>query len=711
MNSTITNIISIKLNLPEKSVINTVALLEEGATIPFISRYRKELTGSLDEVEVSNIQKELIALKDLLKRKETILQTIESVGALTDALKAKIEETFDSNTLEDIYLPYKPKRRTRATIAKENGLEGLAKILMSQSNPEFTLKARQFLNEKVPSVEDALAGARDIIAEWISENSRARDMVRHQFKRTAHLVVKVVKGKETEGDKYRSYFEWDEPLNRIPSHRFLAIQRGAHEGILRIKLNIDEKQVVERLAGFFTKTDSACPDQVTLAVQDAAKRLLFPSIETEFLKAAKEKADDEAVAVFVENLSQLLLAPPLGEKRVMAIDPGFRTGCKVVCLSAEGALMHNETIFPHPPQREVKEASKKILSLVNAYKIEAIAVGNGTAGRETERFIKYIQFDRDIEVFSVNEDGASIYSASKIGRDEFPSYDVTVRGAVSIGRRLMDPLAELVKIDPKSIGVGQYQHDVEQKKLNQSLTEVVEFCVNKVGVNVNTASKHLLSYISGLGPQLAENIVKYRSENGPFNSRGELLTVARMGDKSYEQCAGFLRVLHARNPLDNSAVHPESYSIVEKMADDLGCSLNDLIGNEAKIGQIPIDKYVDERIGIPTLKDIIKELAKPGLDPREELEMFEFSEDVRKIEDLQTGMELNGIVTNITRFGAFVDIGIKENGLIHVSQMADEYINDPAKVVHLNQHLRVKVKEVDLVRKRIQLTLKGVKQL
>ncbi len=710
MNSTITNIISIKLNIPEQSVINTVVLLEEGATIPFISRYRKELTGSLDEVQVSSIQKEMLSLKELIKRKETILQTIKEAGALTEDLRAQIEETFDSNTLEDIYLPYKPKKRTRATLAKENGLEGLAKILMSQLNPNFETKAKQFVNDKVESVDVALAGARDIIAEWISENPRARDMVRYQFNRTANLVAKVVKGKETEGDKYRSYFDWSESLNRIPSHRFLAIQRGAHEGILRMKLAIEEEAVVRRLSRFFIKPESVCSDQIKLAVKDAAKRLLFPSIETEFLKTAKEKADEEAVTVFVENLSQLLLAPPLGEKRVMAIDPGFRTGCKVVCLSAEGALLHNETIFPHPPQREAKEASRKILSLVNAYKIEAIAVGNGTAGRETERFIKYIQFDHNIEVFSVNEDGASIYSASKTGRDEFPNFDVTVRGAVSIGRRLMDPLAELVKIDPKSIGVGQYQHDVEQKKLNESLTEVVEFCVNKVGVNVNTASKHLLSYISGLGPQLADNIVKYRSKSGPFKSRNELMEVPRMGAKSFEQCAGFLRVISAENPLDNSAVHPESYSLVKQMASDLNCSVNDLIGNDEKVDQIPIDRYVNSKIGIPTLKDIVKELAKPGLDPREDLEVFEFSEDVRKIDDLQMGMELNGIVTNITRFGAFVDIGIKENGLIHVSQMADEYISDPAKVVHLNQHLRVKVKEVDQIRKRIQLTLKGVKQ-
>ncbi|HPS11800.1 MAG TPA: Tex family protein [Prolixibacteraceae bacterium] len=708
MDEKIYQLVSAKVNISLHQVKNTILLLKEGATIPFISRYRKELTGSLDEISVAMIQKEYLYFIELDKRKQTILKTITEQGVLTPELQKLIEETYDSNILEDIYLPYKPRKRTKATIAREKGLEPLAKIMMGQYEWDIEKKALSFVNEKVESSDEALAGALDIIAEWVSENSRAREVVRNLFKRGAVIESKVVKGKEAEGQKYRDYFNWTEPLGRCPSHRYLAIKRAEKEEFVKVTVSIEEDPAVEKLDHLFIRGNTSCVKQVKMAVRDSYKRLIAPSMETEFSQMTKEKADLEAIRVFGENLRQLLLAPPLGQKRVLAIDPGFRTGCKVVCLDEHGVLLHNETIFPHPPQREVKDAAKKISTMVESYKIDAIAIGNGTAGRETEQFIKFLHFDHDITVFSVNEDGASIYSASKIARDEFPNYDVTVRGAVSIGRRLMDPLAELVKIEPKSIGVGQYQHDVDQKQLQQNLDRVVESCVNLVGVNLNTASKHLLTYISGLGPQLAQNIVDYRQENGGFKSRKELMKVPRMGAKSFEQSAGFLRIPGADNPLDNSAVHPESYFIVEKMAHDLGCEVKSLISDDLLIKKIQSDRYVTPQIGLPTLNDILKELAKPGRDPREKIGIFEFDESLKSLEDLKIGMVVPGIITNVTRFGAFVDIGIKENGLIHVSEMANKYIDDPSKVVKLNQQVRVKIIELDLVRKRIQLSMKQV---
>ena len=708
MDEKIYQLVSAKVNISLHQVKNTILLLKEGATIPFISRYRKELTGSLDEISVAMIQKEYLYFIELDKRKQTILKTITEQGVLTPELQKLIEETYDSNILEDIYLPYKPRKRTKATIAREKGLEPLAKIMMGQYEWDIEKKALSFVNEKVESSDEALAGALDIIAEWVSENSRAREVVRNLFKRGAVIESKVVKGKEAEGQKYRDYFNWTEPLGRCPSHRYLAIKRAEKEEFVKVTVSIEEDPAVEKLDHLFIRGNTSCVKQVKMAVRDSYKRLIAPSMETEFSQMTKEKADLEAIRVFGENLRQLLLAPPLGQKRVLAIDPGFRTGCKVVCLDEHGVLLHNETIFPHPPQREVKDAAKKISTMVESYKIDAIAIGNGTAGRETEQFIKFLHFDHDITVFSVNEDGASIYSASKIARDEFPNYDVTVRGAVSIGRRLMDPLAELVKIEPKSIGVGQYQHDVDQKQLQQNLDRVVESCVNLVGVNLNTASKHLLTYISGLGPQLAQNIVDYRQENGGFKSRKELMKVPRMGAKSFEQSAGFLRIPGADNQLDNSAVHPESYFIVEKMAHDLGCEVKSLISDDLLIKKIQSDRYVTPQIGLPTLNDILKELAKPGRDPREKIGIFEFDESLKSLEDLKIGMVVPGIITNVTRFGAFVDIGIKENGLIHVSEMANKYIDDPSKVVKLNQQVRVKIIELDLVRKRIQLSMKQV---
>jgi uncharacterized protein len=706
MEEKIFELVANKTGLNIDGVKNTILLLQDGATIPFISRYRKELTGSLDEIQIATIQKEMNYFVDLDKRKQTILKTISEQGKLTPELKAKILETFDSLVLEDIYLPYKPRKRTRATIAREKGLEPLAKIMMGQLERNIEKKAAQFINDEVPTAEDALTGARDIVAEWISENTRARDIVRNIFSRSAVITSKVVKDKQAEAQKYQDYFEWNEALKRCPSHRFLAIKRAEKEGYLKVGLDVDDEQANERLCRLFMRGDTACSEQVQMAVKDSLKRLLAPSIETEFMHEWKQKSDEEAIRVFGENLRQLLLAPPLGQKRVLAIDPGFRTGCKVVCLDEFGNLLHNETIYPHPPQREVRESAKKMSTLVSAYKIDAIAVGNGTAGRETEQFIKYMRFDREISVFSVNEDGASIYSASKIARDEFPEYDVTVRGAVSIGRRLMDPLAELVKIDPKSIGVGQYQHDVDQKMLQSSLDRVVESCVNSVGVNLNTASKHLLTYVSGLGPQLTQNIIDYRKENGEFTSRNDLKKVARMGDKAFEQSAGFLRITNAKNPLDNTAVHPESYHIVERMASVMKMEVAGLISDEQVRKKIDLNDYVTDSIGMPTLTDIMKELAKPGRDPRDKIRHFEFDDKIKTIEDLKLGETVNGIITNITRFGAFVDVGIKENGLIHVSNMADKYIDDPAKVVKLNQHVKVKILEVDVVRKRIQLSLK-----
>lgn len=706
MDQKIIQLIAQQLGLQYTQVNNTIQLIDEGATVPFISRYRKERTGSLDEVQVEAVKDAKEKMEELLKRKETILKTIQEQDQLTPELQKRIDNCFDPTELEDIYLPYKPKRRTRAMIAREKGLEPLAKIIMKQYEHNLESRAQSFINDKVESLDEALAGARDIIAEWINENERARGIVRREFEYGAFITCKVIKGKEEEGAKYNDYFDWKEPLKKCPSHRLMAMRRGENEGFLRVSVTPESEEPIQHLKRFFINSNNACTDQMELAVTDAYKRLLEPSIETEFANLSKEKADEEAIRVFADNLRQLLLAAPLGQKRVLAIDPGYRTGCKVVCLDAQGNLLINETIYPHPPQGDVAQAAKKITTLVSSYQIEAVAIGNGTASRETEAFIKKLQYDRDIKVFVVSEDGASIYSASKIARDEFPQYDVTVRGAVSIGRRLLDPLAELVKIDPKSIGVGQYQHDVDQKKLKNSLDKVVESSVNLVGVNVNTASQHLLTYISGLGPQLAQNIVDYRKENGPFTKRSEIQKVPRMGAKAFEQSAGFLRIAGAANPLDNSAVHPESYFVVEKIAKDLKCSIQELISSEELQKQIVWKNYVTDKIGLPTLEDIKKELAKPGRDPRSTIKEFEFAPGIYKVEDLIVGMILPGIVTNITKFGVFVDVGVKQDGLVHVSQLADRYISDPSEIVKLHQHVQVKVIEVDFVRKRIQLSLK-----
>ncbi len=708
MHQIIANVISGELSLQNKHVLQVIQLLTEGATVPFISRYRKEMTGSMDEVQVGDVKDRFEKLQELQKRKETILKTIDEQGQLTDELKKRIENTFSSTELEDIYLPYKPKRKTRAVKAKEKGLEPLAKILMKQYERDVESKASQYVNEEVADADEALQGARDIIAEWVSENATARDIVRSGFEREAVVTSKMVKGKEEEGAKYKDYFDFSEPLKKCPSHRLLAIRRGEKEGILKVSISPEEDNIQNRMNRFFVKGNTEASQQVELAVADACKRLLYPSIENEFAGLSKVKADDEAIDVFAKNLRQLLLSSPLGQKRVLAIDPGFRTGCKVVCLDAQGNLLHNENIYPHAPQRETKIAAKKITSMVDAYRIEAIAIGNGTASRETESFIRSLKYNCDLQVFVVSEDGASVYSASKVARDEFPQYDVTVRGAVSIGRRLMDPLAELVKIDPKAIGVGQYQHDVDQNSLKKSLDSVVESCVNKVGVDLNTASMHLLTYISGLGPQLAKNIVDYRKENGAFTSRAQLKKVPRLGAKAFEQAAGFLRITDAKNPLDNSAVHPESYSIVEKMAKDNQCAVADLIADDNKRKQIKLDKYITDSVGLPTLKDIVTELEKPGRDPRQIIKVFEFEKGIYSIEDLHVGMELPGIVTNITNFGAFVDVGVKQDGLVHISQMADRFISDPNDVVHLHQHVKVRVTEVDMARKRIQLSMKDI---
>ena len=689
-------------------VDNTLKLLGEGATIPFISRYRKEATGSLDETLLLDIQKTHNQLLDLDKRREAVLKSIGEQGKLSDELKRQIEEASTLNELEDIYLPYKPKRKTRASVAREKGLEPLAKILMKQQELRIDQKADSFLSDEVVTIEDALQGARDIIAEWVNENKRSRDTIRRLFGRNALIGSRVVKGKEEEGIKYQDYFEFSEPLNRCPSHRVLAMLRGEEEGFLKINVEPDRETAIQQLENIFVKGNLEVSDQVREAVLDSYKRLLQPSIETEFRKGAKEKADEQAIKVFAENLRQLLMAAPLGEKAVLALDPGYRTGCKLVCLDPQGNLIHNETIYPHAPQNEKGPAAKKVTSLVSSYKIEAIAIGNGTASRETEQFIRRLRFDRDLQVFVVNESGASVYSASKVAREEFPDYDVTVRGAVSIGRRLMDPLAELVKIDPKSIGVGQYQHDVDQGRLKESLDQVVESSVNKVGVNLNTASKHLLTYVSGLGPALARNIVEYRRDNGAFRSRRELMKVARMGDKVFEQSAGFLRIPDADNPLDNSAVHPESYPAVEKMAGDLNCRVSELLTDENLRNRIHLDKYVTQKTGLPTLQDILEELAKPGRDPRSRIKVFEFAEDIRQISDLKEGMVVPGIVTNITNFGAFVDVGVKQDGLVHISQLADRFVSDPNEVVKLHEHVMVKVLNVDVERKRIQLSMKDV---
>lgn len=703
--------IAAELKLPAHRIANTLKLLQGGATIPFISRYRKEATGGLDEVQIGDIQTRYEKLCELSKRKETVLSTIEEQGKLTPELKARISACWNATELEDIYLPFKPKRKTRAEAARAKGLEPLALLLMMQKENNLAAKVRSFVKGEVKDEEDALKGARDILAEQISEDERSRNLMRNQFQRQALIQSKVVKGKEAEeaSAKYRDYFDFCEPLKKCSSHRLLALRRGESEGVLKVTIfPEDEDMCNERLQRLFVRANNECAHQVEEALTDAYKRLLKPAIETEFAALSKEKADEEAIRVFAENLRQLLLAPPLGQKRVMGIDPGFRTGCKVVCLDAQGTLLHNEAIYPHPPKSEYAQAARKIVKLVEQYKIEAIAIGNGTASRETEQFVTSQRYDREVQVFVVSEDGASIYSASKTAREEFPDYDVTVRGAVSIGRRLMDPLAELVKIDAKSIGVGQYQHDVDQTKLKASLDQTVESCVNLVGVNVNTASKHLLTYVSGLGPTLAQNIVDYRTENGPFESRRQLLKVPRMGAKAYEQCAGFLRIPQAKNPLDNSAVHPESYPIVEQMAKDLNCTVADLIKDKELRSKIDLKKYVTDTVGLPTLTDILQELDKPGRDPRQKIQVFEFDKNVRTLDDLQEGMELPGIVTNITNFGCFVDIGIKENGLVHVSQLADRFVSNPADVVRIHQHVRVKVMSIDHERKRIQLTMKGL---
>lgn len=689
-----------------KQVAATLALLDEGATIPFISRYRKELTGSLDEVQIGTLKERYEKLQEIQKRRESILKSIAEQDLLSDDLKARIEATWNATELEDLYLPYKPKRKTRAVKARELGLEPLAEVLWQQHERDVETRATAFLSDEVPDVEAALQGARDILAERINEDLKAREVVRREFQHAAVISSRVVKGKEEEAAKYRDYFDFSEPLKRCPSHRLLAMRRAEKEGFLKISVAPEAEPVVERLSRTFVKGRGASSEQVQLAVEDAYKRLLAPSIENEVGALAREKAEEQAIQVFATNLRQLLLSSPLGQKRVLAIDPGFRTGCKVVCLDAQGALLHNETIYPHPPQNDTRSAYKKIDSLVEQYKIEAIAIGNGTASRETEAFIRNMRFNRELQVFVVSEDGASVYSASKTAREEFPDYDVTVRGAVSIGRRLMDPLAELVKIDPKSIGVGQYQHDVDQNKLKKALDQEVESCVNKVGVELNTASQHLLTYVSGLGPQLAKNIVEYRSANGPFASRKELNKVPRLGAKAFEQCAGFLRIRDGKHPLDNSAVHPESYPLVEQMAGDLNCSVSDLLQSAELRKQLDLKKYVSAKVGLPTLNDIKAELEKPGRDPRSVIKVFEFSADVRSIEDLKPGMRLPGIVTNITNFGAFVDVGVKQDGLVHISQLANKFVSDPNEVVAMHQHVEVKVLEVDVARKRIQLTMK-----
>ena len=708
MNPKHIQILSKELNIPAHKVSATLELLEGGATIPFISRYRKEATGSLDEVQVGDIKTQAARLQEIEKRRESILSTINEQGKLTDDLRTRIENCYNLTELEDIYLPYRPKRKTRASVAKEKGLEPLANEIMMQKHKFVGTVAEKFLNDKVETIEEALQGARDIIAEQINEDSNARNIVRNTYSREAIVKSKLVKGKEEEAAKYRDYFDFNEPLKNCPSHRLLAIRRAEDEGFLRVSIvPKEEEHLIEKLSDNYLIAHNESSAQVALAIQDSYERLIAPSIETEFRNLSKEKADAEAIRIFTENLRQLLLQAPLGQKRVLGIDPGFRTGCKIVCLDESGTLLINETMYPHPPQYKEAEAIDLLQKLVKKYKIEAIAIGNGTAGRETETLCHKIKFDTPLSIWSVNEAGASVYSASETAREEFPDYDVTVRGAVSIGRRLMDPLAELVKIDPKSIGVGQYQHDVNQTALKDSLDRTVESAVNLVGVNLNTASKHLLTYVSGLGPSLANAIVKYRTENGLFSARKDIKKVPRLGDKAFEQCAGFLRIRESKNPLDNTAVHPESYHIVETMAKDLGVNVQELIKNAAIRKDIKLQKYVSETVGLPTLNDIMKELDKPGLDPRGEAKAFTFA-DVHTIEDLKVGMILPGIVTNITAFGCFVDIGVKQDGLVHVSQMSNRFIKDPNEVVKLRQEVEVRVTEVDAARKRIALTMKDV---
>ena len=704
-----TRLISTELHLQEHAVENTLKLLDEGCTIPFISRYRKERTGGLDEVQITAISNRLEQLQEIAKRKDTVVKTITEQGKMTPELEKRISDCWESTVLEDIYLPYKPKRRTRAQVAREQGLEPLAQLLLMQREQDPKRAAQRFVvvGGLPADVNAALSGAQDIIAEQVSEDERSRNQVRGAFRREAFIESKVVKAKKDtdEAQKYSDYFEWEEPLKRCSSHRLLAMRRGESEGILRVSITIDDDESVERLRRNYVRGNGPCQRLVSEAVEDGYKRLLLPSIETEFMNLSKQKADEEAIRVFAENLRQLLLGAPLGQKRVMGIDPGFRTGCKVVCLDAQGNLLHHEAIFPHPPVNHRMQATMHLQDMVKKFQIEAIAIGNGTASRETKEFVEDVIKGA---IYVVSEDGASVYSASKVARDEFPDEDVTVRGAVSIGRRLMDPLAELVKIDPKSIGVGQYQHDVDQTQLKHSLDQTVESCVNLVGVNLNTASQHLLTYVSGLGPVLAQNIVDYRKENGAFTSRAQLKKVPRLGPAAFQQCAGFLRIPNAKNPLDNSAVHPESYHVVEQMAKDQHCSVGDLISDASKRSQIDIKKYVTEEVGLPTLTDIMKELEKPGRDPREQIEEFEFDSSVQTVEDLHEGMELPGIVTNITNFGAFVDIGVHQDGLVHVSQLADKYVSDPTQVVRLHQHVRVRVIGVDLRRNRISLSMKGM---
>ena len=709
--NTISSYIQTRTELPVKSIENTLNLLNEGATIPFIARYRKEMTGNLDEVQIGEIVKLKEQFETLEKRKQAILKALEEQEVLTGDVQKKIEDAEDLVTLEDLYLPYKKSRKTKADAAREKGLEPLAKMLMAQSKAinsgQLNDLAKRFVKGEVNSIDDALEGARHIIAEWVNERTDIRMMLRNQIHRFGAISTTFVKKFENDenAQKFRDYFDWNEPLNRIPSHRLLAILRAVEEGFIRLKIEIDDNRAIENIQNRIIKTNDAAAEEIKTAIADSYKRLLFPALSNEALAQAKEKADETAINVFAKNLKQLLLGSPLGEKRVLAIDPGFRTGCKVVCLDEHGNLLHNETIFPHPPQSDSKGAMKKLSSLADAYKIEAIAIGNGTASRETEQLVKRIHFKNDIQVFVVSEAGASIYSASKIARDEFPNYDVTVRGAVSIGRRLQDPLAELVKIDAKSIGVGQYQHDVNQTQLQNSLNTVVEHCVNLVGVNLNTASIPLLSYVSGIGPKLAENIVKHREEKGGFSSRNDLKLVPRLGEKAFEQAAGFLRIKNGSNVLDDSAVHPESYGIVQRMAKDAGIAISELIGNKEKLQKIPLEKYISETIGLPTLSDILKELEKPGLDIREEAKVFTFNQNIKTIHDLKEGQLLPGIVNNITNFGCFVDIGIKESGLIHISNLADDFVKDVNEHVHLHEQVVVKVLDVDVERKRIQLKL------
>lgn len=708
-NSIFAKLISEQTGLRELYVGNTIALLEEGATIPFLSRYRKEATGGMNEVEIASVASALEKLVELTKRREYILQAIEGQGKLTEELQKRIKECWDFTQLEDHYLPYKQKRRTRAQVAKEAGLEPLANILQAQKGTSVERVASRYINKEKGfcDIEQVLQGARDIIAERVSENERARQSLRYTFSHHAIIKSRVLKGKDAEGQNYRDYFDWEEPLARCSSHRLLAMRRGEADGILKVSISVDDEAAIERMERIFVRGKGEDSQQVALAVSDGYKRLLEPSISNEFAASSRQKADEEAIAIFANNLEQLLMASPLGQKRVMGIDPGFRTGCKVVCLDASGTLLHHDVIFPHPPKGERVQAMLTLQRLVERFQIEAISIGNGTAGRETEDFVRHLDME-GVDIYAVSEDGASIYSASEIAREEFPNEDVTVRGAVSIGRRLMDPLAELVKIDASSIGVGQYQKDVNQTALKKMLDQTVVSCVNRVGVNLNTASRWLLTYVSGLGPTLAGNIVKYRSENGPFTSRRELMKVPRMGSKAFEQCAGFLRIQGGKEPLDNSAVHPERYTLVGQMAKDCGCTVQELLSDKEKRAQIKIEEYVSKEVGLPTLKDILQELEKPGRDPRKKIEQFAFDPSIHEIDDVREGMELPGIVTNVAAFGAFVDIGVHTKGLVHISQLSDHYVKDPTKVVALHQHVMVRVISVDLERERISLSMKGM---